>query len=70
MRFGLVAVGAPLIIAGLAFEAVYMSNSQISFAGTSISENTWLVTGLVFVFGGLLLALAGLKISKARKVQS
>jgi hypothetical protein len=66
MRTGLVIIGLLLLILGIAFEALYVTNSQITFSGTTVTLNTWLATGIVFIFGGLLLSLAGIRIPKVQ----
>lgn len=70
MRIGLVIIGILLLIVGIVFEALYMSNSQVNFSGTMVSQNTWLATGIVFIVGGLLLSWAGYKVPKVQIVRS
>lgn len=70
MRTGLIVIGALLLLVGIVFEGLYLTNSQANFYGTTIYQNTYLVTGIVFIFGGLLLSWAGLKIPKVQTVRS
>ena len=70
MRNGLVAVGAILLLAGIFFEGFYFANSQTVFNGTTVSQNTYLVTGLVFIIAGLLLVWAGLEIPRIQTVKT
>lgn len=70
MRMGLVTVGVMLLIAGIGFEALYMSDSQVTFSGAIVSQSTWLATGIVFIIGGLLLSWAGYKIPKVQMSRS
>lgn len=60
----MVIIGVLLLIAGVAFEALYFSSGN--FPGTTVTPNTWLATGIVFILGGLLLSWAGLRIPKVR----
>jgi len=66
MRIGLVIIGLFLLIAGIAFESLYLTNSQVNFSGAIVSQSTWLATGIVFILGGLLLSWAGLRIPKVQ----
>ena len=66
MRMGLIIIGVLLLIAGIAFESLYVTNSQVNFSGTTVSQSTWLATGIVFILGGLLLSWAGLRIPKVK----
>jgi len=66
MRMGLLIIAVLLLIAGIAFESLYVTNSQVSFSGTTVSQSTWLATGIVFILGGLLLSWAGLRIPKVQ----
>ena len=66
MRMGLIMIGVLLLIAGIAFESLYVTGSQVSFSGTTVSQSTWLATGIVFILGGLLLSWAGLRIPKVK----
>jgi len=69
MRIGLVIVGAILLLAGIVLEGFYLVNSQIVFYGTVISQNTYLVTGAVFIIAGLLFSWAALKIPKVQTIR-
>ncbi len=69
MRIGLVIVGAILLLAGIVLEGFYLANYQLNFSGTPISQNTWLVTGVVFIIAGLLFAWAAVKIPKIQTVR-
>ncbi len=66
MRTSLVIIGALLLLAGIVLEGFYIADSQFTFSGTPISENTYLVTGVVFMLAGLLLSWAGLRIPKVQ----
>ena len=66
MRMGLIMIGVLLLIAGIAFESLYVTSSQVNFSGTTVSQSTWLATGIVFILGGLLLSWAGVRIPKVK----
>jgi len=70
MRIGLVIIGLLLLIAGIAFESLYVTSSQVSFSGTIVSQSTWLATGIVFILGGLLMSWAGLRIPKVQTART
>ena len=69
MRIWLVIVGVILVLAGIVLEGFYFVNSQIASLGTVVSQNTYLVTGAVFIIAGLLFSWAGLKIPKVQTIR-
>jgi len=52
MRIGLAIVGAILLLAGIVLEGFYFVKSQLVFYGTIVSQNTYLMTGAVFIIAG------------------
>ena len=68
MRIVFGIVGGILLLAGIVLEGFYLANSHFVFYGTVISQNTYLVTGAVFIIAGLLVSWAGLKIPKVQTI--
>ncbi len=69
MKSLMAVAGAILLIAGIVIEGLYTTGINLTISATTISHNTSLVLGIIFIFVGLLFVFVALRIPKLQPVR-
>ena len=69
MRKFMVLIGSLFVLLGIAAESLYVISARVAYNGVTISANIYMVTGLLLLIVGLVLALSGARIPKIRVSQ-
>lgn len=66
MRKITVLVGTLLLILGIVAESLYVITAQVASNGVTLTQSTYLVSGIIAIILGFILTLSGVKIPKVR----